>query len=69
MKKRIVKCRIEHVHWEPSKVYVTYDDGTEELLTTYFSDEISFDESEFIGLTADEALRMKHNRDIAYLRS
>ena len=69
MVKKIIACEIKHEHWEPSKVFVTYEDGTKELLTSYFPDEISFDESEFVGLTADQALRMKHDRDIAYLRS
>lgn len=69
MKQKIIGCRIVHEHWEPSKVYVTYEDGTEKFLTDYFPDEISFDESEFIGLTDDQALKMKQQKDIAYLRS
>lgn len=69
MKQKIVGCRIVHKHWDASEVHVTYEDGSEKMLTTYFPDEISFDESEFIGLTDDQALKMKHQRDIAYLRS
>lgn len=69
MEQKIIKCRIVHEHWEPSKVYVTHEDGSEKLLTDYFPDEISFDESEFVGLTDDQALKMKQQKDIAYLRS
>lgn len=49
------------------KVVVTYEDDTKETLFEYYPDEIQFTTAEFIGLTRDEAMR--HNRDVAYLRS
>ena len=51
------------------KVTVTYDDGSTEELFQYFPDEISFTESEFIGLTSEQAHELRHRKDVAYLRS
>ena len=51
------------------KVAVTYDDGTEETLFTFYPDELSFSEREFIGLTRDQALTVRHRKDVAYLQS
>lgn len=53
---------------QPS-VSVTYENGTVEKLFSFYPDEISFYESEFIGKTREDALRLRHNRDVAYLRS
>ena len=69
MKRKIVKCRFEHAHWEKSKVYAEYDDGTSGLLMTYYPDELSFSEDELIGLTEEQAFKLKHDKDVAYLRS
>jgi|GEM_PF-3584827 len=51
------------------KVNAYFDDGTEEVLFEYFPDELSFVESECIGLTASEAKDLRHRKDVAYLRS
>jgi hypothetical protein len=51
------------------KVEVTYEDGSTEVLFEFYPDELSFSESEFIGKTRDEALALRHNKDVAYLRS
>ena len=51
------------------KVTVTYDDGSTEELFEYFPDEISFTQSEFIGLTSDQAHDLRHRKDVAYLQS
>ena len=51
------------------KVAVTYDDGTEETLFTFYPDELSFSEREFIGLTLDQAMQLRHRKDVAYLQS
>ncbi len=69
MERKIVKCRFVHAHWEESKIYVEYDDGSEGLLMTYYPDELSFVESELIGLTEKQAFNLKREKDIAYLRS
>lgn len=50
-------------------VAVTYDDGKEETLFSFYPDEISFCEREFIGLTRDQALQLRHRKDVAYLQS
>lgn len=51
------------------EVWVTLSDGTEKMLFTYFPDELSFSESDFVGLTEDEARLLKFGRDRAYLQS
>lgn len=51
------------------KVHVTFEDGTEKDLFTFYPDELSFREGEFIGLTEEQARDLRTNRDISYLRS
>nr|WP_298657075.1 hypothetical protein [uncultured Flavobacterium sp.] len=51
------------------EVHVKTDDGREHYLFQYYPDEISFTEKEFIGLTLDEARRLKFKKDKAYLQS
>ena len=50
-------------------VKVEYDDGTDESLFEFYPDEISFSESEFTGLTREEAMKLRHKKDVNYLRS
>jgi len=50
-------------------VTVTFADGEIKELFSFYPDEISFTESEFIGLTEDEARELRRKRDIAYLKS
>ena len=50
-------------------VTVTFDDGEVKKLFEFYPDEISFTESEFIGLSEDEARELRHTKDLAYLRS
>ena len=50
-------------------VHVTFEDGSKEKLFEYFSDELSFSETEFVGLTRDQAFDLRHGRDVSYLRS
>lgn len=51
------------------KVHAHFDDGSEAMLFQYYADEISFKESEFIGLTALEAKALLYRKDVDYLRS
>lgn len=51
------------------KVSVTYEDGSAEDLFSFYPDEISFSAGEFVGLTREEGLALRHKRDVAYLRS
>jgi hypothetical protein len=50
-------------------VRARFDDGTEQELFRYYPDETTFTETEFVGLTAAEALRLWHRKDLAYLQS
>jgi hypothetical protein len=56
--------------FEPSPmVSVTFENGTKKDLFFFYPDELSFTESEFIGLTEEEARALFHQKDVAYLRS
>lgn len=60
---KIVKARITALPRQLGdplpEVWVMLSDGTEMMLFTYYPDEISFSESDFIGLTEDEARLLK----------
>lgn len=51
------------------EVKVRFDTGEEKTLFDFFPDEISFDSSEFIGLTEKLALGLKFDKDKLYLQS
>lgn len=51
------------------QVWPTFDDGRDEKLFEYYPDEISFQPSDFTGLTAEEARLLKFGRDRAHLQS
>jgi hypothetical protein len=51
------------------RVFVTTEDGVEHFLYQYYPDEISFTESEFIGLTLEECGRLYTEKDLKYLKS
>lgn len=51
------------------KVNVTFEDNSTKDLFTFYHDEISFRRDEFIGLTEQEAMMLRHKKDVAYLRS
>jgi len=51
------------------QVHATFNDGTSQELFNYYSEEISFREPEFTGMTADEARQLRHKRDVEYLQS
>lgn len=51
------------------KVTVTYEDGEEETLFSYYPDEIRFSPHEFVGKTRAEAFQLRHKKDVAYLQS
>jgi hypothetical protein len=74
MSQKIVSCKIGPYpkgmfSLEMPKVNVQFEDGTEKDLFSFYPDELSFRESEFIGLTEEEARKLRHDRDVAYLRS
>ena len=51
------------------KVNAYFDDGTDAVLFDYYSDELTFTESDFIGLTQAEGKALFHTKDVAYLQS
>lgn len=51
------------------KVAVVYDDGTAEELFGFYPDELSFSETEFVGLTRQQAFDLRQRKDVAFLRS
>lgn len=50
------------------EVHVTTEDNREQMLFSYYPDEISFRAEEFIGLTLKEAYALRRQKDIGYLR-
>lgn len=50
-------------------LHAYFDDGTDKVLFEWYPDEISFTESEFIGLTESEARALRQRKDVEYLRS
>jgi len=73
MSKKIIKAEITAMPkgmFDPMpKVKVEFEDGSKETLFEFYPDEISFSESEFIGLTEEEARNLKFKKDKNYLQS
>jgi len=51
------------------EVIATFEDGSTKTLFSFYPDEVSFLEREFIGLTEEEAHSLFQQKDTAYLRS
>ena len=51
------------------EVVATFEDGTTKPLFSFYPDEITFQASEFIGLTEEEAKALRHRKDVAFLKS
>lgn len=51
------------------KVIATLEDGSVETLFEYYPDELSFTESEFVGLTVAEGRSLKTKKDKNYLQN
>lgn len=50
-------------------ISVEYSDGSvDDCIGSYYPDELYFSESEFIGLTREEASELMRRKDVAYLR-
>lgn len=73
MNNRIVSARITPLPVQLGdplpEVWATFTDGSERMLFTYYPDEISFQEQDFVGLTEEEARLYKFGRDRSYLQS
>ena len=74
---KITECKIgpyprpipEGMFDKMPEVKVVFEDRTEKTLFQFYPDEITFTESEFVGLTEEEAFRLRHKKDVAYLQS
>jgi hypothetical protein len=44
-------------------------DGSAETLFSYYIDELTFRDNELVGLTVEQARSLRHQRDVAYMRS
>ena len=51
------------------EVVATFEDGTKKSLFSFYPDEVSFRESEFVGLTEEDAHSLFLQKDRAYLRA
>ncbi len=51
------------------KVTATFDDGETKELFSFYPDEITFVESELLGLTRKQVGELRTRKDVAYLRS
>jgi hypothetical protein len=51
------------------QVNVKFNNGSEKTLFEFYPDEISFKESEFIGLTEESARSLKFEKDKRYIQS
>lgn len=51
------------------EVVATFEDGSTKTLFSFYTDEVSFQASEFTGLTEEEAHDLFQRKDTAYLRS
>lgn len=65
---RITAVDFEDRHGQVT-VSATTDDGASKPIFSYFSDELSFSAVELVGKTVEQAMELRHNRDVAYLRS
>jgi hypothetical protein len=65
---RIISATIKTANYQ-EVVTVTLDDNTELELFSYYADELSFWDQEFIGLTVEQGRDLFTKKDIAYLQS
>ena len=72
MEKRISKCVIKKSIVDPmvNVVEVWLNEEPDwQVLFTFYPNELIFSEEEFIGLSVKEALNLRLERDLEYLRS
>ena len=51
------------------EVIATFEDGSGKTLFSFYPDEVSFQASDFTGLTEEEAHSLFQRKDTAYLRA
>ncbi len=64
----IIGARIRQEGFQHVAVVILVS-GITKRLFCFYDDEITFTGEELIGLTVDEALKLRHDRDVAYLQS
>lgn len=52
-----------------SEMHALLSNGATKHLFNFFDDELSFTADELCGLTVDQALKLRQNKDIEYLQS
>lgn len=65
----ITYAEVEHVSFGMNEVRVKFDDGEKKTLFSFYADELSFVPTEFMGLTEEQARKLRHDKDVAYLQS
>lgn len=65
---KIIDVKSE-VYYGEVQLVAVYEDDSKEFLFGYFPEEYSISPSELIGKTKDEAFDVKHEKDLAFLRS
>lgn len=55
--------------WGRVTITATLSDGAREVLFSYYADELTFSEAELVGRTVPQARALRHERDVAYLRT
>lgn len=64
-----VKFQDSNHRYGDKEAVATMEDGSEEVVIHWFSDELQFIPNELVSLTIEQARDLKQARDIAYLRS
>ena len=67
--KAVIKQAPKNSLSKKTKVWVEYENGINEELFKFYEDEINFHSKEFIGLTREQALDIRKQKDINYLRN
>ena len=52
----------------PPAIHAWFSNGTDKNIFTYYPDEISFQESELVGLTEAQARQLRRQKDMQYLQ-
>jgi hypothetical protein len=65
---RIVSTRTE-ADFGRATMYATLGDGSEVNAISWYVDELTFTPADAIGRTVEELRALRHERDVAYLRS
>ena len=67
---KIIDVKFEYIdHMGETFITAVYEDGSEEFLFGYFSEEYIITRDELVGLTKEQAFKVKTNKDYIYLSS